>query len=295
MYDRQVRRRRVTLIALVVVSLILLTAYFGEDEGSPLHGVQRGVIAVLSPIQEGASRALKPARDLFGWFGDTMDAKKERDQLRVQRDRLLREAVGYQTALAENRELRGLVNMRGTYSADAYTPVTSRVTFRNPNNLFRDTIGIDAGTGAGVRVGDAVISGSGLVGHVSTATGNASIVTLITDQRSIVGAKLAKSRDLGLVRPSLGDPLDLQMSQLPRRAEASVGDIVVTSGTIASRLESPYPPGIPIGTVTRVDPDELATDNRIHLSPLADLRHLDFVQVLTQGGNPGGARAQAGP
>ena len=91
MYDRQVRRRRVTLIALVVVSLILLTAYFGESPGSPLHSVQRGVINVLSPIQEGASRALKPARDLFGWFGDTLDAKKERDQLRAQRDALLME------------------------------------------------------------------------------------------------------------------------------------------------------------------------------------------------------------
>ncbi len=280
---------------LVVVSLLLLTVYFGEDEGSPLHSVQRGVIAVLSPIQEGASRALKPARDLFGWFGDTMDAKKERDQLRAQRDRLLRDVVGYQAAVAENRELRGLVNMSGKYDTDAYTPVTGRVTFRNPNNLFKDTIGIDAGTGAGVRVGDAVISGSGLVGHVSTAAGNTSIVTLITDQRSTVGARLLRSQDLGLVEPSLGDPLDLLMSQLPRRAVAQVGDIVVTSGTIASRLDSPYPPGLPIGTVTRVDPDELASNNRIHLSPLADLRHLDFVQVLTQGGDAGGDRAQTGP
>ncbi|MDO8187629.1 rod shape-determining protein MreC [Conexibacter sp. JD483] len=278
-----------------MVSLILLTAYFGEDEGSPLHGVQRGVIAVLSPIQEGASRALKPARDLFGWFGDTMDAKKERDQLRAQRDRLLRDVVGLQTAQAENRQLRGLVGLGDRYDTDAYTPVTGRVTFRNPNNLFRDTIGIDVGTGAGVGVGDAVISGSGLVGHVSTATGNASIVTLITDQRSTVGARLARSQDLGLVRPSLGDPLDLQMSQLPRRAEARVNDIVVTSGTIATRLDSPYPPGIPIGTVTRVDPEELASDNRIHLAPLADLRHLDFVQVLTNSGAAGTARAQAGP
>ena len=280
---------------LVVVSLFLLTIYFGEDEGSPLHSVQRGVIAVLSPIQEGASRALKPARDLFGWFGDTMDAKKERDQLRAQRDRLLRQVVDYQAAIAENRQLRGLVNMRSSYDVDAYTPVTARVTFRNPNNLFRDTIGIDAGTGAGVHVGDAVISGSGLVGHVSTAAGNTSIVTLITDQRSYVSGRLLASQDLGLVKPSLGDPLDLQMSQLPRRATARVGDVVVTAGSISDRLESPYPPKIPIGTVTRVDAEELASNNRIHLSPIADLRHLDFVQVLTGGDDADGARAQAGP
>src|ERR687889_2063514 len=84
MHDRAVRRRRAVLAGLVVLSLGLLTAYFGESTGGPLHSLQRGVTGVMAPIQEGASRALKPARDLFGWFGDTIDAKKERDQLRKQ-------------------------------------------------------------------------------------------------------------------------------------------------------------------------------------------------------------------
>jgi rod shape-determining protein MreC len=291
-YDRQVRRRRVTLIALVVVSLILLTAYFGEDEGSPLHSVQRGVIAVLSPIQEGASRALKPARDLFGWFGDTMDAKKERDQLRRQRDDLLREQIDYQVAIEQNRELQGLVNMRRSYGLDAYTPVTARIIARSPNNLINDTMQIDAGTGAGVHVDDAVISGDGLVGHVTTAAGNTAIVTLITDQRSFVTGKLLDGGDLGLVKPSLGDPLDLLMEQLDRRVTVRLGDSVVTAGTLTARLESPYPPNIPIGRVSSVDPEELASSNRIHLSPFADLRHLNFVQVLTGNGPADGERAQ---
>jgi len=54
-HDKQVRRRRVVLVVLVAVSLILLTAYFGETPSSPLHNVQRGVVEVSSPI------ALQPA------------------------------------------------------------------------------------------------------------------------------------------------------------------------------------------------------------------------------------------
>ena len=69
------------LALLVVVSLILLTAYFGESPSSPLHSVQRGIVEVLSPIQEGASKALKPVRDVAGWFSDTFHAKSQRDQL----------------------------------------------------------------------------------------------------------------------------------------------------------------------------------------------------------------------
>ena len=81
-HDKQVRRRRAVLALLVAVSLILLTAYFGESPSSPLHSVQRGIVEVLSPVQEGASKALKPVRDIAGWFSDTFHAKSERDQLR---------------------------------------------------------------------------------------------------------------------------------------------------------------------------------------------------------------------
>src|SRR5205807_9080850 len=83
-HDKQVRRRRAVLALLVVISLILLTAYFGESPSSPLHSVQRGIVQVLSPIQEGASKALKPVRDVAGWFSSTFHAKSQNDQLRKQ-------------------------------------------------------------------------------------------------------------------------------------------------------------------------------------------------------------------
>ena len=77
MHDKVVRRRRAVLALLVALSLFLLTAYFGESAGGGLHATQRGALEVLAPIQEGANKALKPARDLFGWFGDTLDAQDE--------------------------------------------------------------------------------------------------------------------------------------------------------------------------------------------------------------------------
>lgn len=297
MYDKHVRRRRVALALLVVVSLTLLTLYFGESPGSPLHSVQRGVVTVLSPIQEGASRALKPVRDLFGWFGDTARAKKERDQLKAQRDELLEQVVGYQVALEENQELRSILRLDESNGLDAYEQRTVRIIGRSPNNLLRDTLQVNAGSGDGVRVGDPVIAGGGLVGHVSTVAGGTAIVTLITDPSSTVSARVlngASNGDYGLVKPSVGDPLDLLVQLLPRRARIEEGDVVVTAGSRADRLESLYPPNIPIGRVTEADPQELAVDQQIHMAPIADLRHLDFVQVLLMGDAGPTARAQAG-
>jgi rod shape-determining protein MreC len=296
-YDKQVRRRRAVLALLVVVSLILLTAYFGESAGSPLHSVQRGVVQVLSPIQEGASRALKPVRDLFGWFGDTLDAKQERDQLRAQRDELLQKVVGAQVAMEENEELRKLNGLDTTIGLDRFDTVTARIIGRSPNNLLRDTVQVDAGSGDGVRVGQAVIAGGGLVGQVTTVASGAAVVTLITDPSSTVTGRVLNgpsAGEWGLVKPSVGDPLDLLVQLLPRDADIATGDVVVTAGTISSRLESRYPPNIAIGRVTKADPEELDADQQVHMTPIADLRHIDFVQVLVGGADTGGERAQVG-
>lgn len=297
MYDKHVRRRRVALALLVVVSLTLLTLYFGESPSSPLHSVQRGVVTVLSPIQEGASRALKPVRDLFGWFGDTARAKKERDQLKAQRDRLLQQVVGYQVAQEENRELKAILALSGRGGLADYEQRTVRIIGRSPNNLLRDTLTVNAGSGDGVQVGDTVIAGGGLVGHVSTVAGGSAIVTLITDPSSVVSARVLNgpaNGDYGLVKPSVGNPLDLLMQLLPRNARIEEEDVVVTAGSRASDLESLYPPNIPIGRVTKADPQELAAEQQIHVAPIADLRHLDFVQILLTGAGGPTARAQAG-
>ena len=302
MYDKQVRRRRAVLALLVVVSLILLTAYFGESAGSPLHSVQRGVVAVLSPIQDGASRALKPVRDLFGWFGDTARAKTERDQLRKQRDQLLHEVAGYRVAMQENAQLRGVLGVDDGSGLQGYQQHTARVIGRPLDNLVSDRLQLDAGSGDGVRVGDPVIgSGSGantggLIGHISFVAPNTSFVTLITDPSSAVSVRVLDSAgDFGLMKSSVGNPLDLLVQLLPRNANIQLDDIVVTAGSRSSALESLYPPNIPVGRVTKADPLELDNDQQVHVSPIADLRHLDYAQILTGPASASGQqRAQVG-
>src|SRR3954465_6401168 len=114
MYDRQVRRRRAVLAVFIVLSLSLLTVYFGQSAGGGLHAVHRFALSVLGPIQEGASRALKPARDLFGWVGDTLDAKKERDGLLRSNQALERQVTDLQAQAAENRDLKKLLQINDT-------------------------------------------------------------------------------------------------------------------------------------------------------------------------------------
>jgi len=280
-YDKTVRRRRVVLGLLVACSLILLTAYFGESAGGGLHAVQRGFTEVVSPIQEGASKAFKPVRDLFGWFGDTLDAKDERDKLRKELEQTRREAIANAAAARENAQLQKLVNLNRTLGMSEMAPETARVITRSPT-LWYATVTIDKGSGNGVRVDQPVVNGDGLVGRVSSVTGGTAIVTLITDHTSGVSAMVNESGVAGVVQPAVGNPNDLLLEFIRRGDRIEAGQTVVTAGSKSERLESLFPRGIPIGRVTRVDDEELDIFQRVHVRPFAQLRRLDVVQVLTR-------------
>jgi rod shape-determining protein MreC len=289
MHDRAVRRRRAVLAALVLSSLILLTAYFGESSGGGLHAVQRGAMEVLAPIQEGANRALKPFRDLFGWFGSTLDAKSQRDKLRAERDQLRREVAQLSVANSEARQQAGLNAQNGSGGMGQYQPVAARVYQRSPSTWYQ-TVLINKGTSDGVRVDQPVINEAGLVGRVKQVSDGNAQVMLLTDQEFGVSAKVARTQEPGTIGPVQGTPGELLLDLLARPQDVRRGELVITAGTTTASLPSPFPPAIPIGEVSRIESGDGPLDRRVYVQPAADLRRLDMVEVLTK--PQAGLRAQ---
>jgi rod shape-determining protein MreC len=279
---RVIRRRRAALAVFVGLSVALLTAYFGESGGGVLHALQRGAQEALAPIETGASRALKPVRDLFGWFGDTLDAKDENEKLREEVQDLRRELAESQTAERDVRQLRGLVGLQRQDGFPQGTePVTARVIARSPT-VWYSSVKIDKGSGDGVRVDQPVIAAGGLAGRVSRVTGGTAEVTLVTDSESAVAAQVMPEGANGIVKPEVGNPNDLLLDFVEKGRRVTEGTTVVTSGFASREVSSLFPRGIPIGRVRKVDLDEVELYQRVHIKPFADLRRLDFVQVLTR-------------
>jgi rod shape-determining protein MreC len=277
-YDKTVRRRRAVLALLVVLSLLLLTAYFGESPNGRLHGVQRDFLTVVSPIQDGANKALKPVRDLFSWFGNTLHAKSELAQALKQTDKLRQELVANEAEKQTNRQLVALFHL-DQLGVNEYHPVTATVVGKAPN-IWYLTVNIDKGESAGIRVNDPVIDAEGLVGKVAAVVGDGAHVDLITDPSMGVSARIGTSNSTGLLQPKVGEPGDLVLQYIPSTTPANAGEYVVTSGTVSSE-ESLYPPGLLIGQVT--SENEESGFKSVNVHPLANLHNLDIVQVLTTG------------
>lgn len=280
MYDKQVRRRRLTLAAFVIASLLLLTVYFGEGAGGGLHSVQRGALSVLAPIQEGAHRALKPVRDLFGWVGDTVDAKQERDELVEANEELTQRVTELEEAAAVNEQLRGLLAINDA-GMDAFEPVPTLVYSRSMS-LFYSQVQIDKGSSAGVAVGQPVVNGLGLLGRVIEVTNGAAVVGLITDESFATGVKVQGADQQSTIIPSPNDRGMLELDGVDNPDKISRGQTVVTAGSGDPEFRSYYPRGIRIGTVADIELGEGNLDSRIRVKPSVDLGNLEWVEVLTR-------------
>jgi rod shape-determining protein MreC len=278
-YRKQVRRRRAVLALLIVGSFALLTLTYGQGSNS----LQRGVTAVFAPVSSVLDRALKPARDLINWVDETFDARGKNHKLEEELQVARKQAVGGKAALAENGELHQLLKFDKSGAIPEGTePVTGRVIALSPTVWFSDVM-IDVGTGDGVKEGDPVVNGDGLIGHVSAVTGSTSKVTLISDHSSKVSVRIVPAGVQGLAKATVGEPDHLVLSFLNSDKSIHKGEAVVTAGWHGEGIESRFPPNIPVGEVTKATLIEQEAQERSIVKPFADLRNLNTLQVLTGG------------
>jgi rod shape-determining protein MreC len=284
MFSRSpVQRRRAVLAVLLAVSLVLLTVYFSEPVSGGLHAIQRGAGEALSPLEEGTSRAFKPFSDLAGWVSDVVDAKKQNKQLKTEVQNLRGQLAQLATDKREADQLRALTQVSANLPKNAKT-VTARVIAHSPT-VWYATIQIDKGRSDGVRVNDPVITAGGLAGKIVATTGDTARVSLITDASSAVSAEVMPNGVAGIVKPEIGGQ-DLILDFIPKGSHLHRGQVVVTSGFRSGGLESLFPRGVPIGKVGSVNQDQLQVYQRVRVQPYADLRSMDFVQVITHNGTP---------
>ncbi len=280
MYRKEVRRRRAVLALLVIGSFVFLTATFGEGSGP----VQSGVSTIFSPLENGASRALKPVQDLVNWVDETFDARGENERLKSElEDARANDAAG-KAAIQENVQLSGLVGLpkAGTIPT-GYEPMTGRVIARSPTAWY-STVTIDVGSGDGAAVDDPVVNGDGLVGHIGAVTSSTSQVILLTDPSSQVSGKVVPVGTQGIVSSEVGNTQQLKLDFIDSSERIGKGATVVTAGWSTGEIASRYPPDIPIGKVTRASIVDQEASQQVQLRPFADMRSLEFLQVLTGGG-----------
>lgn len=262
------------MAVLLLLSVALLTLYFRQSESGFAHGVQSGVLRVVTPLQSGTARATKPFRDGWNWVADLFSAKARNKALKQEVEQLRTGLAQELATQAENRELRDLVGLQddGIFPKGV-TLVTARVVARSTSAWY-SAVKINAGSGQGIEVYDPVVNGQGLVGRVTEVYANSAQIMLVTDQQSYVDAVVEPGGAQGIVGGSVNG--DVTLGYVDKNEKVKAGQYVVTSG----RSGSVFVRGIPIGVVQSVSSQEVELYQNIAVRPFVDFRKIDFVQVV---------------
>jgi len=114
---------------------------------------------------------------------------------------------------------------------------------------------------------------------------DSAMVQLMIDPQSSVAGRIEPSGDTGLVAGEGAQ--DMRMGLVDTTASVTAGtDTVVTAGyRIPGVAQGMYPPGILIGTVSRVVQNDAALEKFVTVSPAVDFSSLGIVLVVLSNGS----------
>ena len=200
---------------------------------------------------------------LRGVRAENRELKAEIERLRLQQVRLTEDAE-------QARRLQALLAFKEQFISQT---VAAQVIGSSGSEQSR-SVYIDKGTREGIKPDMAVITADGVVGKVLRVFHSTSLVLLIDDQSSGVGALLEKSRVQGVLKGTPSGEVILEKVTSDELVQA--GEPVLTSG--GDRI---FPKGLRVGTVSKISSGADLFLN-IRVKPAANLSKLEEVLVVTK-------------
>lgn len=266
---QQGSRRRSILVLVVLTAVTLIT--LDVRESGPLSSVRGVARDAMSPVADSVDAVFAPVGDWIDGVTSASSIKSENARLKRELDEARGQSAQARTATAENKELKRLLDLPFVEDADA---IAAPVVGAAPGN-FEFTVQIGRGSNDGVGVDMPVVTGAGLVGRVTDVARDRATVLLIKDPRSGVGVRFEQSQTTGVMK-GRADSGTLRVEFVDPNVSVTEGELVYTSGL----QNSPFPPAIPVATVSSVTKARGDLQQGILVKPLADLSHLDYVKVL---------------
>lgn len=274
------RSARLLVVALVSVSLVTITVDYRQGERGPLAAAGDAALAFVSPMQEAVAKVTKPIGAFFSTLVRLPSIRAENERLRARVAELEAQVATSADLASRVEQLESLLGLRERLGLRT---VAARVIANSVSNL-EWTITIDAGASDGVAVDMPVVAPAGLVGHVVRVAPDSAVVRLIIDPDSSVAVRLDVSRATGLLTGQ--GERDLRMHLIDPATPVQPGERVVTAGyRIPGVGGGLYPPGILVGSVSRVLGDEAELEKLVTVRPAVDFSALDAVLVVLGDGS----------
>jgi rod shape-determining protein MreC len=227
-------------------------------------------VGAVTPLEKALVWAQTSSRNVWHNYFYLRGVRAENRSLKQQIERMSLEQVRMSQDADQARRLQALLAFKEQFISQT---MAAQVIGGSGSESSR-SVYIDKGESDGIKPDMAVITADGIVGKVLRVYGSSSLVLLINDQTSGVGALLDKTRLQGILRGTPSGEVVLEKVMSDEAVPA--GEMVLTSGG-----DGIFPKGLLVGRVTKVSPgSELFLNIRVR--PAADLSRLEEVLVVTK-------------
>jgi rod shape-determining protein MreC len=252
----------------LLTSLFLLTV---QTRGAGPTRAADLLALALNPVQSVLAKIHRGALGTWHTFTDWRTVRGENAALRADNERLRIQSLQVHETDQENRRLRRLLALRDRLPL---TTLTGEIIGREGGGWAR-SLTINRGRADGIALQMPAIVPEGLVGRVAQVRPGASVVQLLNDPTSTVGAVVQRTRTAGLIE---GEPSGGLRFKFMARDGAGVtaGDLIVTSG-----VGTLFPKGIPVGRVTAIEDKGSALFHFAVVAPIVDFARVEEILLLT--------------
>jgi rod shape-determining protein MreC len=261
-------RKYALLLGVLLTSLFLLTVQ--TRGGGPTRAGDVLAFA-LNPLQSALAKIHRGALGTWHVFTDWRAVRTENTALRADNERMRVQSLQAREIDEENRRLRRLLSLRDRLPL---TTLTGEIIGREGGGWAR-SLTVNRGRTDGIAQQMPAIVPEGLVGRVAQVRMSASVVQLLNDPTSTVGAVVQRTRTAGLIE---GEPSGgLRFKFMARDgADVTPGDLIVTSG-----VGTLFPKGIPVGRITAIEDKGSALFHFAVVAPAVDFARVEEVLLLT--------------
>jgi rod shape-determining protein MreC len=259
---RAAAQRFAFLFLLLASGAVLLV---GKADPEIFDRTRMAVTDAFAPVLDALSRPIATGAAIVDEAQFLMHLRERNVALRAENARLMQWHTAARNLAAENKRLRNLLQFVPEQSSKF---ISARVIADSGGTFVRSML-LNAGQRDGVRKGQPVVVGKGLIGRIVETGKRASRILLIDDLNSRIPVVVGPDRERAVLA---GDNSRLpKLMYLPSNAQVVEGARIMTSGRGGA-----FPPGIPVGVVASIDATGVRVESFVAASELEYVRIVDY-------------------
>ena len=260
------------LLFFSALSVLLMVADVRFNVTQPLRAT---LSVALYPVQWLAMRPQAFAKYSGEYLESLQDAQADAKDVRQKLLLQAQRAAQVEQLTLENKQLRALLDLHERLNTVGFV---AEVLYDAADPYTRKLI-INKGMTNGVKPSAPVMDEHGILGQVTRVLPLVSEVTLVTDREHSIPVLNTRTGARGVAYGESGGAPLLELRFMATNADIEVGDQLTTSG-----VDGVYPPGVPVGIVTKVERRAETAFARILCEPVGRVqgaRHVMVIEPLT--------------